>query len=174
MAETPATEGSSHTALSPEAQYIERVRAEIKADTAYFSRQLTRYRIGRVITIVAVTAVPVLATATQVPRLVLGLLGAIAAVTEGTQELFQFKRSALNAMRKANELERILNKYLTALGRYRDPHTAFQHFAEDIEGIRKTADDAFLQTWQATPSSPHPESAPREAIPHGSNELDPH
>jgi hypothetical protein len=172
--ETPPTNGGSQPALAPDAEYIAGVRKEIQADTAYFNKQMTRHRLGRIITIVAATMVPVLATATPVPRWVLGLLGAIAAVTEGIQELFQFKRSALNAMRKGNELERILNKYMTATGRYRDSRIAFQHLAEDIEMIRKAADDAFLQTWQATsPAPPAVENHPREAIPRNRHELDP-
>ena len=153
--ETPLpTSSGNQPAGTPEDQYIERVRAEIRADTAYFNKQMTRYRLGHSTAIIAAALVSVLATATVVPRLVLGLLGAIAAVAEGIQGLFQYRRSALNAMKKCNELERVLNKYMTAIGRYGEPDTAFRHLAEDIEEIRKAADDAFLQTWQATTSPP--------------------
>lgn len=158
METQPPTGNGSRPARTPEDEYIEGIRAEIRADTAYFNKQLTRYRLARVIVIVAAATIPVLAAVPVVPRWVLGLLGAIAATAEGIQGLFQYRRSALNAMKKRNELERVLNKYMTAIGSYHEPSTAFQHLVEDIEVIRKAADDAFLQTWQATtPALPSPE-----------------
>jgi hypothetical protein len=103
--------------------------------------------------IVTATLVPVLATVTAVPRWVLGLLGATAAIIEAVQGLFQFRRSALDAMKTANEMERTLNRYMTAIDPYQGPpEMAFPLFVRDIESIRKAADDAFLQTWQATVS----------------------
>jgi hypothetical protein len=172
--ETPLpTSSGGQPAQTTEDQYIALVRVEIKADTAYFSRQMRRYRLIRVVAVVAAASVPVLATATAVPRWVLGLFGAIAAVTEAVQGLFQFRRSALNAMKKCNELERVLNQYLTAIGPYREPATAFSTFASHVEMIRKAADDAFLQTWQATtPSLPAAEHR-RGASPSGRPEIGP-
>jgi Protein of unknown function (DUF4231) len=154
----PLANNGNQPAFTPEDQYIALVRAEIRADTAYFSRQIRRYRLVRVVAILAAASVPVLATISTVPRWVLGLFGAIAAITEGIQGLFQFRRSALNAMKKCNELERVLNQYLTAIGPYRESATAFATFASHVEMIRKAADEAFLQTWQVTtPSLPSTE-----------------
>lgn len=135
---------------APDAQYTEAVRNEIRTLQRYFSRQITRYRIFRSIVIISAALVPVLATAASVPRLVLAALGALAAATEGLQGLFQFRASALNAMRTANALERVLNKYMTSVPPYDGPvERSFPAFAEEIERIRNDADEAFLHTWQA-------------------------
>jgi hypothetical protein len=117
---------------------------------AYFARQITRYRVARSVVIVSAALVPVLATATTVPRWVLAVFGALAAVTEGIQEVYQYRASALNAMRTANALERVLNKYMTAVTPYEGSGSqSFSVFVRDIEAIRNDADKAFLQTWQA-------------------------
>jgi hypothetical protein len=138
----------------------------MEADTAYFNRQITRYRIGHVVAIMTAAAVPVLAAVASAPRWSLGLLGAIAAVTEGIQGLFQFRRSGLNAMKKRNELERALNRYLTAVDPYAGPaESAFPVFVADIEAIRKAADEAFLQTWQASTSLALPSEWKPQAVP---------
>lgn len=84
------------------------MRKEIRGLRTHFARQITRYRIARSIVIVSAALVPVLATAAEVPRWVLGGFGALAAVIEGMQGLFQYRASALNAMRTANALERVL------------------------------------------------------------------
>jgi hypothetical protein len=127
------------------------VRQEIKTLQAYFTRQITRYRITRAIVIVSAALVPVLATAAPVPRWVLAAFGALAAVVEGMQGLFQYRASALNAMRTANALERVLNKYMTAVAPYEGPTvTSFPVLVREIEAIRKDADETFLHTWQAT------------------------
>jgi hypothetical protein len=134
----------------PDEQYIEKVRSEIRRLQKYFSRQITYYRIFRSIVIISAALVPVLATAASVPRLVLAALGALAAVTEGLQGLFQFRASALNAMRTANALERVLNKYMTSVPPYDGTvERSFPVFAKEIEQIRNNADEAFLHTWQA-------------------------
>ena len=126
------------------------MRKEIRGLRTYFARQITRYRIARSIVIVSAALVPVLATAAEVPRWVLGGFGALAAVIEGMQGLFQYRASALNAMRTANALERVLNKYMTAVTPYEGPVIeSFPVLVRDIEKIRKDADAAFLHTWQA-------------------------
>jgi hypothetical protein len=110
---------------------------------------LTYYRVARVTTIVSAALVPVLAVADQVPRWVLGILGGVAVITEGIQGLYQFRLAALNAMKTANDLERVLNKYMTAVEPYEgSSQQAFPVFVNDIEAIRANADSAFLQTWQ--------------------------
>lgn len=149
------TSSSSQPDRTPQDEYIEGIRREKEQYRVYFSRQIIRYRAARIVVIVTAALVPVLATVTTVPRWVLGLLGAIAAVTESVQGLFQFRRSALNAMKTCNELERVLNRYMTAIDPYQGPpDTTFPLLVEHIEAIRKTADEAFLQTWQATTSPP--------------------
>jgi len=85
---------------------------------------------------------------------------------EGIQGLFQFRRSALDAMKTANEMERALNRYMTAIDPYQgSPTAAFPLFVADIEAMRKAADDAFLQTWQATTSPPPLPESPRKVPP---------
>jgi len=134
----------------PHVEYTDAVRGEIRQHRAYFAKRITLYRVARTIVIVSAALVPVLATATEVPRWVLGFFGALAAVTEGIQGLYQFRTSALNAMRTANALERVLNKYMTAVTPYEGPiDQVFSAFVKDIEAVRETADEAFLQTWQA-------------------------
>lgn len=147
MPQLPVTSSSNTPNRTPQEDYIERVREDIKQHSAYFRRQITRYRAARIVVIVAAALVPVLATVASVPRWTLGLLGAIAAITESIQGLFQFRRSALDAMKTSNELERVLNRYMTAVNPYQGPQDiAFPLFVADIEAIRKAADDAFLQT----------------------------
>lgn len=69
-----------------------------------------------------------------------GGFGGLAVVTEGIQGLYQFHASALNAMRTANALERVLNRYMTAVTPYDGPLArAFPVFVEDVEAIRETA-----------------------------------
>jgi hypothetical protein len=156
---------SNQVNKTPQDEYIQGVREDIKQHRAYFSRQMTRYRAARIVVIVTAALVPVLAAVGGVPRWALGLLGAIAAITEGVQGLFQFRRSALDAMKTCNELERTLNRYLTAIDPYQgSPDTAFPLFVAEIEAIRKAADDAFLQTWQAT-ASPQPLPDSQRAVP---------
>ena len=142
--------GSATGPPAPADQYTQAVRNEIRALQGYFSRQITRYRIFRSVVIISAALVPVLATAASVPRWVLAAFGALAAATEGLQGLFQFRASALNAMRTANALERVLNKYMTAAAPYEGPvNQSFPVFVEEIERIRNDADEAFLHTWQA-------------------------
>lgn len=141
---------STAGAPAPDAQYTGAVRNEIRTLQGYFSRQITRYRIFRSIVIISAALVPVLATAAPVPRWVLAAFGALAAATEGMQGLFQFRASALNAMRTANALERVLNKYMTSVAPYQGPvNESFPVFVQEIERIRNDADEAFLHTWQA-------------------------
>jgi hypothetical protein len=136
-------------ARTPDTEYTQAVRAEIHRLGSYFGKQMTRYRVARAIVIVSAALVPVLAVVSQVPRWALGVLGAVAVVTEGIQELYQFRTAALTAMRTANALERALNKYMTAVTPYEGAaEKAFPVLVQDIEAIRETADEAFLQTWQ--------------------------
>jgi hypothetical protein len=143
-------DGDAADTRPPHDQYTDAVRNEIRRLQAYFARQITRYRIARTVIIISAALVPVLATATQVPRWVLAAFGALAAVTEGIRELYQLRTSALNAMRTANALERVLNKYMTAVAPYDGTISqSFPIFVRDVEAIRADTDKAFLQTWQA-------------------------
>lgn len=144
----PARDAAASPA--PQDEYVQAVRKEIGALQRYFTGQITRYRIARSIVIVSAALVPVLATAAQVPRWVLAAFGGLAAVIEGMQGLFQYRASALNAMRTANALERVLNKYMTSVTPYEGPdRESFSELVRNIEKIRKDADEAFLHTWQA-------------------------
>jgi hypothetical protein len=151
-----SSQSSGGTPQKPEDEYIEAVRREIRGLGAYFAKQITRYRIARILVIISAAMVPVLASVSAAPRWVLGAFGALAVATEGIQQLYQFQRSALNAMSTANALERVLNAYMTGTGRYAGPvDQAFPLLVEDVEKIRQAADKAFLETWQAAaqPSS---------------------
>jgi len=142
-------DGDAASTRAPQDQYTDAVRNEIQGLRAYFARQITRYRVARTVVIVSAALVPVLATATLVPRWVLAAFGALAAVTEGIQALYQYRTSALNAMGTANALERVLNKYMTAVAPYDGPVSqSFPVFVKDIEAIRAGTDKAFLQTWE--------------------------
>lgn len=150
-----SSQSSGEPVGTTDVEYAEAVHAEIRRLWKYFGKQMTRYRVARTIVIVSAALVPVLATAPQVPRWVLGVFGAVAVVTEGIQGLYQFRTSALNAMRTGNALERVLNKYMTAVTPYEGAaEKAFPVFVKDIEAIRETADEAFLQTWQAGEVTP--------------------
>src|SRR6266536_2192705 len=153
-----STTGDSVALRTTEVQYREGVRGEIRRLQTYFARQLTRYRVARTVVIVSAALVPVLATVTVVPRWVLAAFGAVAEAAEGIQGLYQFHKSALNAMATANALERVLNRYMTAVAPYTGPiEQAFPLLVDEIETIRNTADETFLQTWQAGPASTVPE-----------------
>jgi hypothetical protein len=147
-------------------EYTEGVRGEIRQLGAYFAKKITWYRIARIAVIVSAALVPVLAAVTVVPRWVLGIFGALAVATEGIQQLYQFQKSALHAMSTANSLERVLNKYITAVGRYKgSADQAFPLFVEDIETIRSGADKEFLQTWQASAPSSTAQTSLRQITP---------
>ena len=158
--------GGAGTVRAPADQYTDAVREEIKQLGTYFARQITRYRVARILVILSAALVPVLAAASAVPRWVLGTFGALAVATEGIQQLYQFHRSALNAMSTGNALERVLNTYMTGIGRYAGPvGQVFPLLVEDIEKIRDAADKAFLETWQAaavlsSQKSPHQATTP--------------
>jgi hypothetical protein len=102
------------------------------------------------VVIVAAGAVPVLATVSDVPRWALGVLGAIAAAAEALQQLFQYRRSALQAMVAHNDLERELRLYLIAVDPYAvgDDDAAFRKLTARVERIRQRTEVAFLDTWQ--------------------------
>ena len=140
---------SSSAARSPADQYTDGVREEIRQLGAYFAKQINRYRAARVLVILSAALVPVLAAVSAVPRWVLGIFGALAVAAEGIQQLYQFHRSALNAMSTANALERVLNAYMTGTGRYAGSvNQVFPLLVEDVEKLRGAADKAFLETWQ--------------------------
>ncbi len=109
------------TSSTPDVEYREAVRREISQHRVYCTQQITRYRITRVIVIISAASVPVLAAATVVPRWILAIFGAIAVGAEGIQGLYQFHKSALNAMSTANAMERVMNKYMTAVAPYDGP-----------------------------------------------------
>jgi hypothetical protein len=131
-------------------EYLDQLRKEIVGHSRYFVRQIRLYRYLRVVVIVAAGAVPVLATVPGVPRWTLGMLGAIAAAAEAVQQLFQYRRSALQAMVAGNDLERELRLYLIAADPYAvsDDDAAFQKLTARVERIRRRAEAAFLDTWQ--------------------------
>lgn len=130
------------------------VLGEIKELGDYSAKQLRRHRTTRAVVIVSGALVPVLATVSAVPRVVLGLFGALAVVTEGVGQLFQYLASALNAMKTANALEREVNLFSVAAGRYAITRPqAFKLFAETVEDIRGSADQAFLDTWRRKPAT---------------------
>jgi len=83
----------------PADEYITRAREEIKMLRGYFNRQLRLYRAIRAVAIVSASLVPVLATWSEFPRLGLAALGAVVALAEAFQGLFQLRKSALNAMK---------------------------------------------------------------------------
>jgi hypothetical protein len=110
---------------------------------------MVAHYVARIVVIISAAAVPVLASfdARTVPRPVLGLVGAMAAVAEALAQLFQFQTHALNALRTRNALERALNRYLVGA----DPNAkegSFSKFAARVEDIREAADNASLDAWQ--------------------------
>jgi hypothetical protein len=149
-------DASAGAATPTPASYVQKVREEKDRQSEYFRKQLSRYRVARIVVIVSATLVPVLAATPVVPRLVLGMLGAVAAIAEAVQELYQFRKTALNAMQTANALERALNKYMTSTRPYAGTENqVFNRFVEDVEAIRESADKAFLETWLQAASSSH-------------------
>jgi len=139
----------------PADEYVNRVREEIKTLRGYFNRQLRSYRAIRAVAIVSASLVPVLATWSEFPRLGLAALGAVVALAEVFQGLFQLRKSALNAMKTTNTLERQLNKYLTGVDPYGGTQQeAFTRFARQIEAIRESADQAFFEMWQEAGAIP--------------------
>jgi hypothetical protein len=135
--------------------YEQRVRDEIKKLGAYSSRQQVRYRWARVVVIISAGSVPVLAAVPGAPKWLLGLVGAVAAAVAAIEQVFQLRRTSLNAMKTANELERELNRYLAGVREYAaDPsepnaqHAVDSHFIERVEDIRESADHALVDIWQ--------------------------
>jgi hypothetical protein len=150
---------SRDTALEKTERLFRRdVVAQIAAQQKYFKGRLTRYRIARIVVIVPAGLVPVLTTMNAIPRYVLGILGAIAAITEALIQLYRWRDSALAAQRTANSMESQLNLYRTGAGPYNEElELAFHRFATAIENIRDGASESFAGIWvEDTPPSRKP------------------
>ena len=147
-------------------RFRKEVVAEIAAQQAYFARQLKRHRQARVVVLVSAGLVPVLTPVDVVPRYVLGVLGAIAAITEALIQLYRWRDSAVAAQRTANALETQLNLYRTATEPYHEElDLAFHKFVVTIETIRSSAAQNFAGIWaeDRPPSAvPPPEAAPQQ------------
>src|SRR5262249_18752971 len=116
--------------------YPQLVRLEMRRLRGYFAKQMRWYRAMRAVLIVRAALVPVLAATGPTPRWVLGALGGAAAITEALQSLFQFRATALNAMKTANSLERVLNRYMTATPPFHEKlDKSFPMFVDEIETI---------------------------------------
>ena len=147
---TSSQQPSEASEVPPRDQYVGGIKNEIVQLRAYFKRQITIYRVAQSTVILSAASVTVLAATAAVPRWILALFGALAAVIEGIQGLYQFRGSALNAMKGANSLERSLNKYMTAVEPYEGSTAqAFPELVGQVEAIRESTDSAFLQTWSA-------------------------
>ena len=123
------------------------VVAEVTAYGRYFAKQLKRYRFARILVIVSAALVPVLSAVQGTPRWVLGVLGAIAAVTESLIQLYRWRDAALNAQRMGNAMESELTRYTTGAEPYADDATAFALFVDRVEKVRASGADAFAGLW---------------------------
>jgi hypothetical protein len=130
-----------------EQDYIQLVQYEIEKLDGYCRSRMRRHRAARIVVIVLGAAVPVFAAWGAVPRVVLGGLGAGAAVAEAIAQLFQYQSMAINTLRTRNALERELNRFLLGVGRYAGMRS-FALFAEHVEEIREAADQLSYEVWK--------------------------
>lgn len=132
-----------------EQKYLVLVQGEIDRLDSESRTQFLRHRAFRTAVIVLGLAVPVLASISAVPRVVIGAAGAAAAVAEGVAQLYQFHSHAVNALNTRNALERELNRFLMGAAHYSGPgQRTVSHFADRVEDIREIADHASLDAWR--------------------------
>ena len=136
--------------IDPLDDFVDRVRAEIVQLQNYAVRHLTRYRVARIIAIVSTVAIPVLTPVADVPRLMLGVLGGLAAATEAVNQLFRWRDSSIEAFQGANALEALLNLYVTSSGPYADDKVADEKFVVDVEAVRRDGYGGIVSLWSDT------------------------
>lgn len=144
------------------AEYVQDVAADIEKQQGYLTSRLRRYRIAKVIAIVAAGLVPVLATVPQIGKVWLGALGAIAVVAESLIQLYRWRDSALAAMQMANALNVQLDLYRTRSAPYNveTGRALFSRFVLATTAIRRGAGDAFAGIWaEDRPPSASPGAA---------------
>lgn len=146
----PADRSAYERALAEvSAEFVQDVADDVEKQHRYVSRQMRKYRIARVVAIVAAGLVPVLATVPAIGKVWLGALGALAVVAESVIQLYRWRDAALAAMQLGNALHVHLDLYRTRSAPY-DTETGqarFSRFAAAITSIRRGAADAFAGIW---------------------------
>ncbi|WP_029136780.1 DUF4231 domain-containing protein [Nakamurella lactea] len=131
------------------AEFVQDVADDIEKQQGYMTSRLRRYRVARVVAIVAAGLVPVLATVPEIGKVWLGALGALAVVAESLIQLYRWRDSALAAMQMANAMNVQLDLFRTRTPPY-DTETRqsrFSRFVLAITAIRRGAGDAFAGIW---------------------------
>lgn len=125
------------------------VRAEIKQLETYFVKQMRRFRLFGVATVVCAALVPVLIAA-GVWSWLAAAMGAIAAVAGSLQTLYRYQDSALGAMTLANSLEAEMVRYQTATTPYTPGSPAnFNLFVDRTTKLRGDATATFNGVWNS-------------------------
>ncbi|HEX6682936.1 MAG TPA: DUF4231 domain-containing protein [Candidatus Limnocylindrales bacterium] len=125
------------------------VRAEIKQLESYFTRQMQRFRLFGVGTVVCAALVPVLIAAGAWSWLA-AAMGAIAAVSGSLQTLYRYQDSALSAMTLANSLEAELVRYQTGTTPYMPGSPGnFNLFVDRTTKLRGDATASFNGVWNS-------------------------
>lgn len=143
------TEARRPPPITPEdeQEYLEYVQGEIVRLDSESETQFRRHRASRTVVIVLGLAVPVLASASAVPRWIIGAVGAAAAIVEGIAQVYAFHPHAINALNTRNGLKRELNRFLMGAAHYAE-RRSINLFAERVEDIRQMADQASLDAWK--------------------------
>ena len=100
--------------------------------SAYNQRQFKALKVGQ---IVIAALVPVLAGTADVPRWVLGALGAAVVILEGVQQLFQYQQNWVSYRSTCEALKHQKYLYLAGAGPYATAKRPEALLAERVEGL---------------------------------------
>jgi hypothetical protein len=133
LAAAPARpDGSTQSHQSPAWQRLENQIGWYDRKSAYNQQ---RFKAIKVSQIVVAAIVPVLAAVAQVPRWVLGALGAAVVVLEGLQQLFQYQQNWITYRSTCEALKHEKFLYLADAGPYMHTKRKDGLLAERIEGL---------------------------------------
>jgi hypothetical protein len=134
-------------ALEPHQQaYLDAVDQKIRAYSSLAARRLVRFRIAATGGLIAALLVPVV-IATGAPGWIAAVLGAVAAMSQGLQQIFQDQRHAVGAHAVAVELSRARRRVGYALGKCATrsaQRSTFDAFVERVEDITETGDEHLI------------------------------
>jgi Protein of unknown function (DUF4231) len=140
--------GALARTTSRRATFTSRVVAQQRGLQGYYTSQLRKARIARVVVIVTAGSVPVVVSVGGVPSWVVGAMGATAAATEAFSQLFRWRESAVSAHRSANDLARQLVRLQQRAAPYDGPtDDAFAAFVESVLRIDDQTSQKFSDLW---------------------------
>ena len=113
------------------------------------------YKLFKVTTVVLAAAIPLLA-AFGTPALFLAILGAIIAIVEGLQSLYQFQSNWLSYRATCEELKHEKYLFLAKAGPYLKAENAIASLAERSESLISRENAKWVSVRERPPEGPKP------------------